>query len=61
MKSWVPQFTMFTTRAIEGFVIEHPVKFTVIALGVLVVIAPGVIEALGFAKLGPVEGSRPHF
>ncbi|KAJ8117318.1 hypothetical protein OPT61_g1441 [Boeremia exigua] len=42
---------------IDGFVIQHPVMCTVIALGVLVVIAPWVIEALGFAELGPVEGS----
>ncbi|KAF9698082.1 hypothetical protein EKO04_003800 [Ascochyta lentis] len=42
---------------IEGFVIQHPVMCTIIALGVLVVIAPWVIEALGFAELGPVEGS----
>lgn len=42
---------------IEGFVIQHPVMCTIIALGVLVVIAPWVIEALGFAELGPVEGA----
>ncbi|KAF3008601.1 hypothetical protein E8E13_007782 [Curvularia kusanoi] len=42
---------------IEGFVIQHPVMCSIIALGVLVVIAPWVIEALGFAELGPVEGS----
>jgi hypothetical protein len=42
---------------IEGFVIRHPIMCTVIALGVLVVIAPWVIEALGFAELGPVEGT----
>lgn len=42
---------------IEGFVIKHPVMCTIIALGVLVVIAPWVIEALGFAELGPVEGT----
>lgn len=43
-------------RSIEGFVIEHPVMCTVIALGVLCIIAPWVIEALGFAELGPIEG-----
>ncbi|KAH6618496.1 hypothetical protein C7974DRAFT_31173 [Boeremia exigua] len=42
---------------IEGFVIQHPVMCTIIALGVLTVIAPWVIEALGFAELGPLEGS----
>ncbi|KAF2751051.1 hypothetical protein M011DRAFT_396104 [Sporormia fimetaria CBS 119925] len=44
-------------KATEGFVLDHPVFCTVIALGVLVIIAPWVIEALGFAELGPVEGS----
>lgn len=43
-------------RSIEGFVIEHPIMCTIIALGVLVIIAPWVLEALGFAELGPVEG-----
>lgn len=42
---------------IEGFVIQHPVMCTVIALGVLVIVCPCVIEALGFAELGPVEGT----
>ncbi|KAF2798924.1 hypothetical protein K505DRAFT_189854, partial [Melanomma pulvis-pyrius CBS 109.77] len=44
-------------RGIEGFVQEHPVFCTVIALGVLVMIAPWAIEALGFGELGPIEGS----
>ena len=42
---------------IEGFVIQHPVMCTIIALGVLVIIAPWVIEALGFGELGPMEGA----
>ena len=42
---------------IEGFVQEHPVFCTVIALGVLVLIAPWAIEALGFGELGPIEGT----
>lgn len=42
---------------IEGLVIQHPVMCTIIALGVLVVIAPWVTEVLGFAELGPVEGA----
>jgi ElaB/YqjD/DUF883 family membrane-anchored ribosome-binding protein len=42
---------------IEGFVIEHPVFCTVVALGVLVLISPWVLEALGFAELGPVAGT----
>ncbi|KAF2712757.1 hypothetical protein K504DRAFT_464819 [Pleomassaria siparia CBS 279.74] len=45
-----------TARAMEGFVQEHPV-----ALGVLVLVAPWAIQALGFAtgfgELGPIEGS----
>lgn len=42
---------------IEGFVIQHPIMCTLIAFGVLVVIAPWVIEVLGFAELGPSEGA----
>ena len=41
----------------QGFVIEHPIMGTVIALGVLAVIAPWVLEALGFGELGPVAGT----
>ncbi|KAJ4989317.1 hypothetical protein SVAN01_05222 [Stagonosporopsis vannaccii] len=41
---------------IEGFVIKHPVMCEIIAFGVLAIVAPWVIEALGFAELGPVEG-----
>lgn len=43
--------------AVEGFVKEHPVFVTVIALGVLVMLTPWVLEVLGFAELGPVEGT----
>lgn len=43
-------------EGIEGFIREHPVFCTVIALGVLVIIAPWVIEALGFGELSPIEG-----
>ncbi|OHE97247.1 hypothetical protein CORC01_07501 [Colletotrichum orchidophilum] len=32
----------------------HPVFVTVIAIGVLVIVAPWVLEALGFGELGPV-------
>lgn len=52
--------TLETAYAIEGFVKEHPVFCTVIALGVLVILAPWVIEALGFGVLGPVEGTYTH-
>ncbi|KNG50033.1 hypothetical protein DDE82_004588 [Stemphylium lycopersici] len=44
-------------RGIEGFVVEHPVMCTVIAFGVLAIVAPWILELLGFADLGPVEGS----
>jgi len=39
-----------------GFASEHPVYCTLIALGILVVMAPWVLEVLGFAELGPIEG-----
>lgn len=44
----------------EEFVKEHPVLtaviVTVIAIGILVVLVPWAVEALGFGELGPVEG-----
>lgn len=43
-------------EAAVGFAKEHPVYFTIIALGILVLIAPWVLEVLGFAELGPIEG-----
>lgn len=47
--------------AAEVFVREHPiwagVIVTIIALGALYLLLPWVIEALGFAELGPVAGS----
>ncbi len=51
-------------KAIEGFAVEHPVATavfcTVISMGVLVILAPYVLEALGFwvgfGELGPIEG-----
>jgi hypothetical protein len=39
-----------------GYVKEHPVFFTLLALGILVILAPWAIEALGFGELGPIEG-----
>ncbi|PYI20194.1 hypothetical protein BO99DRAFT_402014 [Aspergillus violaceofuscus CBS 115571] len=39
------------------FAQEHPVYTTILALGVLVALMPWVLEVLGFAELGPVEGS----
>jgi hypothetical protein len=48
--------------SIEGFVKDHPVICAVIAIGILVVLAPWVIEALGFAEGGILEGeSLPDF
>lgn len=47
-------------KATKGFAIDHPIAtevvITVIALGILVELAPYVLELLGFAELGPVEG-----
>lgn len=49
-------------KGIPGFAADHPlataVFCTVVALGVLVVLAPYVLEILGFAELGPVEGKE---
>ena len=42
--------------AAVGFAKEHPVWATLIALGILAVLLPWAIEALGFGELGPVEG-----
>ena len=42
--------------SVEGFVKNHPVICAVIAIGILVVLAPWVIEALGFAEGGILEG-----
>jgi hypothetical protein len=42
------------------FAHEHPVLTaaiaTVVAIGILVILAPWAVEALGFGELGPVEG-----
>ncbi|KAJ0327548.1 hypothetical protein COL5a_005930 [Colletotrichum fioriniae] len=38
------------------FAKEHPVFVTIIAIGVLVIVAPWVVEALGFGELGPIAG-----
>ena len=42
--------------SIKGFVKDHPIICAVIAIGILVVLAPWVIEALGFAEGGVLEG-----
>jgi len=36
---------------------DHPVFVAVVALGILVVLAPWAIAALGFGELGPIEGT----
>ena len=42
--------------AVWGYTKEHPVFFTLLALGILVLLAPWAIEVLGFGELGPIEG-----
>lgn len=44
-----------SNEALE-FAHEHPVFLTVVALGILVLLTPWVLEALGFAEIGIVEG-----
>jgi hypothetical protein len=48
-------FSKATSAALE-FAKEHPVYCTIIALGILVMLAPWAVEALGFGELGPIEG-----
>ena len=47
-------------KIIDGFAADHPIATavfcTVIALGILVVLAPYALELLGFSELGPIEG-----
>lgn len=43
-------------EAATEFAKEHPVYATLIALGILVVLLPWVIEALGFTEIGPAAG-----
>jgi hypothetical protein len=53
-----------TTAALE-FVHKHPVLTaamgTVIAIGILAILAPWAVEALGFGEFGPVEGKLFQF
>ena len=44
-------------EAAVGFATEHPVYATLIALGILAILTPFVLELLGFGELGPIEGS----
>ena len=43
---------------VEGFAKDHPIVCALVALGVLVLLSPWVIEALGFAEGGILEGER---
>jgi hypothetical protein len=43
---------------VEGFVKDHPIVCALIALGILVLLAPWVVEALGFAEGGILEGEN---
>jgi hypothetical protein len=43
---------------VEGFVKEHQILCALIALGILVLLSPWVIEALGFAEGGILEGEK---
>lgn len=52
-------FSDATKRALEAageFASDHPQFIALIALGVLVIMAPWVLEALGFGASGPIEG-----
>lgn len=50
------------SRAAREFAEKHPVYtaaiITIIAIGVLVLVAPWIVEALGFGELGPIEGKQ---
>jgi hypothetical protein len=46
---------------VEGFVKDHPIVCALIALGILVLLAPWVVEALGFAEGGILEGEKCRF
>lgn len=61
MADAVSQAVQTATEAAVGFAKEHPVYCTLIALGVLAILMPWVIEALGFGELGPIEGSFAAF
>lgn len=51
-----------SAQDIFQFAADHPeatsIFCTLVALGVLILIAPWVVEALGFSQLGPVEGKN---
>lgn len=39
------------------FATDHPVYATLIALGILALLTPWILEIIGFGDLGPIEGS----
>lgn len=41
-----------------GFAKDHPIYCTIIAIGILVLLAPYVLELIGFGELGPIEGKN---
>ena len=43
-------------RAAYGFAHDHPVFCTLIALGILALLAPWALEAIGFGVEGPIKG-----
>lgn len=43
-------------KAVGGFIEDHHVFCTVVVLGILVLLMPWVIEAIGFAAEGPIAG-----
>lgn len=49
------------TAVASKFIHEHPVlaaaAVTLVAIGILVILAPWAVEALGFGGLGPIRGS----
>jgi hypothetical protein len=49
-----------STQVIEGLVKEHPVYSTIIALGILAIMCPWVITALGFTLKGVAKGENTH-
>ena len=61
-KEMSPAFVAVYERAyqaaeiFEGFARDHPVFVTLVGVGILVVLAPYVLEILGFGELGIVEG-----
>jgi hypothetical protein len=56
MKDAYEKATQIVADVFE-FAKEHPVFCTVVALGILVILAPWAIEAVGFGELGPIEGT----